>query len=311
MSASSDVQESLSGSRSGLTRRKLVAGTVVAGVTGAGIVRLAQAQDDTGTPDATIDQTPSSATPDATSAQDTAQGDATFATSALARADEAIASVQADRDAVASDIDTTEVDSLIAQAGLHRDLATSSIDAGDNAEAIRQAFVAAASARAARELIEANLGYAGLPSQEVRASRLLANVHELVTAVTAEAASATDPNVGFFVTHAQTLYTAAYDLYGTDAYAQAMGTGRVAGELVWIATALMADIGQVGLVRGGLAGGPFGDTRRQGDRGGFGLLGGSGPHVVDGGHRPLEPFDPGNDQSDSDANPVEVPAPDF
>jgi len=274
---------------------------MVAGLAGAGVFRIARAQDDAGTPDATTDGSMSSGTPEAASGQDTAQDDAAFVTAAIGRADEVIASVQADRDAVASDIDTTEIDSLIAQAGVHRDLAASSIDSGDNSEAIRQAFVATATAKAARELIETSLGYAGLPSEEARASRALARVHEQIVAVTAESASATDPNVEFFVTHAQTLYTASYDLHGTGAYAQAIGTGRVAGGLVRIATALMADISQIGFGRGGRGGGLFGGGRRGPGRGGLGMPGMPGGVVSAG----------PDDGPDTDATPVPVPAPDF
>lgn len=304
MSASPQSQDLLPGPGSRLNRRRLVAGTVVAGVTGAGIFEIARAQN-TATPEATSGV----GTPEATSGQDTEQGEATFATSALAWADEVIASVQADRDAVTSDIDTTEVDSLITQAGVHRDLAQTAIDGGDNTEAIRQAFVAAASAQAARELIETSLGYPGLPSQEARASQILASVHERVTAVTTDSATATDPNVEFFVTHAQTLYTAAYDLYGTGAFAQAIGTVHVSGELARIATALMADISQVHSIRDA-RGGLFGDDRRGTDRGGPGMPGlpggglGPGPGLGQG------PDDPG-EGPDSDATPVPVPAPDF
>lgn len=316
MTASPDDRQPLPGSepRTGMNRRKLVAGTAVAGLSGAGIFRIARAQDDAGTPDATADEATSSGTPEATTGQDTEQDDATVAAAAIARADEVITSVGADRDAIASDIDTTEIDSLIDQAGVHRDLATSSIAAGDNAEAIRQAFVAVATARSARELIETGLGYAGLPSEEVRASRTLARVHETIVAVTEESASATDPNVEFFVSHAQALYTTAYDLHGTGAYAQAIGNGRVAGRLAWIATALMADIsevGQNGIGRGGRGGrgdAIFGGDRRGPGRGGPGVPGGRmGP-----GDRAGDDLDDAlDDGSDTDATPEPVPAPEF
>lgn len=300
MTASPDRQDSRPDAWSKMNRRTLVAGTVVAGLTGAGIVRIARAQDDAATPDATpevtTDVSTSSGTPEATFDQDTAPNDAAFAASAIGRADEVIASVQADRDTVASDLDTTEIDNLLGQAGIHRDLANT---ASDNAEAIRQAFVAVATARAARELIETSLGYAGLPSEEVRASRILDRVHETIVAVTEESASATDANVEFFVSHAQTLYATAYDLHGTGAYAQAIGNGRVAGRLAWIATALMADISQIGPERRGRGEGIFSEGRR---RRGRGLPGDTAGDDLDGGS---------DDGSDTDVTPESVPAPDF
>lgn len=301
MSTSPTGQDPLSSPRHGMNRRRLVAGSVAAGVTGVGLFRLVRAQDDTATPDAASDQATSSGTPEASTGEATQQDDATFASAALDRVDEAIASVAADRDAVASDIEVTDIDGLIDQAGVHRDLAQAALDVGDNVEARRQAFVAVASAHAARELIETRLGYAGLPTQEAAASRTLTRIQERIAAVAEESASATDVNVEFFVSQAQALYTAAHDLYGTGAYAQAIGTGRVAGTLAGIATALMVDASQIGLGRGGM----FGGGRRGPGRGGFDRPGrGMMPDDYPG----IGTDGPGDDGVDTDATPESVPA---
>ena len=301
MSTPPDVREPLHQPPGRVNRRTLVAGAAgIAGVAGAGIFGIARAQDDTATPDAATDSpADATGTPDAPSASETA-----FATDALDRVEEVIVSVEADRDAAGSGIDLSEVDILIEQAGVHRDLAQTAIDAGDNAEAVRQAFVATGAARAARALIETSLDHPGLPSDEDRASRTLARIHAGIVAVTEEAASATDPNVGFFVSHAQMLYTSAYDLHQTGAFAQAWGTGRVAGDLAWIAMVLTPHVSQIGAGRGARGGGDIGGGRRGPARGGPSMPGMGG--MFDG--KLDEGFDDGNDPG---VTPEAVPAPDF
>lgn len=303
-----DVQEPRQQVSGRLNRRTLAVGTAAAGlasVAGAGIFRIAQAQVDTATPDATTDS-PADATtgtPEAVSANETV-----FAADAIERVDEVIASVEADRDAAGSGIDVSEIDTLIEQARIHRDLAQTAIDAGDNAEAVRQAFVAVGSARAARALIETSLDHPGLPSDEVRASRTLTRVHAGIVAVTEESASATDPNVEFFVDHAQALYTNAYDLHETGAFAQALGTGRVAGHLAWLAMVLTPHVSQIGAGRGDRGGGVFGGGRRGPTQGGFGIPGVGGMF----GGKLDDSFDDGfDDGMDTGATPEDIPAPEF
>ncbi len=312
MSTSPIIQEPRPEAPSRFNRRMLVTSTAaagLAGVTGVGLLRIAQAQDGAATPDpttdATTDEASSTGTPGATSGNDT-----TFASVAIDRVNEAIASVQADRDAAGSDIDFTEIDSLITRAGIHRDLVQTALDASDNAEAVRQAFVAVGSARAARALIETGLDHPGLPSDEVRASRTLTRVHAGIVAVTADAASATDPNVAFFVSHAQTLYTTAFDLNETGAFAQATGTGRVAGDLARIAIVLTSHIGQIDVGRGGYGGGLFGGGRRGPGHGGLGVPGMPGMPGM-GGMFDKKMDRALDDGSDTDATPEAVPAPEF
>jgi hypothetical protein len=305
-----DVQEAHQQAPGRFNRRSLVVSSAAAGLAGAagtGIFRIARAQDDTATSDATADSPPDATTdaatatsrPEAASANET-----TFATVALGRVDDVIASVEVDRNAAGSGIDFSEIDILIEQAGIHRDLAHTAIDASDNAEAVRQAFVATGAARAARALIEAGLDHPGLPSAEARASRTLTRVHAVIVAVTEESASATDPNVDFFVSHAQTLYTQAYELHETGAFAQALGTGRVAADLAWIAMVLTPDLSQIGAGRGDL-GGVFGGRRRRPAQGGPGNPGGGdrfGGRMDDAGL---------DDGVDTGATPETIPAPDF
>lgn len=306
MSTLPDVREPRPHAPGRLNRRSLVTGTAaagLAGVAGAGILGIARAQDDAATPDASTGgalATP----PDATSGTPAASAanEGPLGTAALDRVDEVIASVEEDRAAAGSGIDFTEIDTLIAQAGIHRDLAQTAIDAGDNAEAVRQAFVATGAARAARALIETGLDHPGLPSDEARASRTLTRVHAGIVAVTEESASAADPNVEFFVSHAQALYTSAYDLHETGAFAQALGTGRVAGDLAWIAMVLTPPVSQIGVGRGN-RGGVFGGGRRGRSHGAPGIpnLGGMSDGKMDDG---FDDMDPG-------ATPDAVPAPDF
>lgn len=273
-----------------IDRRRLVAGSLATGVITASAFQIAGAQDDTATPDATPGGTPEATTGDATA----------LAEEALARADAVILSVQADRDAVASSTDLTEVDAILTQASVHRDLGRGAITAGTIPEAVRQAIVAGGTAHASRMLLKARLSYPGLPSQESRSSRALARTFEEIAAVTADAASATDTNVDFFIANAQDLYTSAYDLYGGGAFAQAAGTGRAAGLLARIATLLMVDastLGNGGMRRGG------GMVRPQG-----GMAGADWPGDLRGNRR-------GDVDDDApaaeDGEPVTVPAPEF
>lgn len=277
-----------------LHRRRLLAGSLATGVIAVGALRIAGAQDDSATPDATLDATP-------TAGQDETVVDANnqvLAEEMLARADDIILSVQTDRNSVTSGGDLSGVDAILAQASAHRDLARQALDAETVTEAVRQAVVAGATARAARVLLEARLSYPGLPSQEIRSSRELARAHEHIAAASTNAASAsaTGTNVDFFIANAQDLYTSAYDLYGTSAFAQASRTAQAASALARIADLLMVD--DLGLGNGVMA------------RGGPGRAG----HPGHSGMRPL-PVLPGLPGLDDDAmegeEPVTVPAPEF
>jgi len=239
-----------------LHRRRLLAGSLATGVVTMGALRIAGAQDDIATPQATPAATPSVERDETAVAAD----DGVLAEEMLARADAIILSVQTDRDSVTSGIDMSDVDAILAQASAHRDLARQAIDAAAAPEAVRQAVVAGATARAARVLLEARLSYPGLPSQEIRSSRELARAHEQIAAASTDAASATGTNVDFFIANAQELYTSAYDLYGTGAFARASRTALAASALARIAGLLMADhisLGDGMMARGGPGGHPM------------------------------------------------------
>lgn len=286
-----------------ITRRRLLAGSLATGVIAAGTLGIARAQDDPATPTGTTDST--DATPDAATggSASTPATDTTLSDEALARADEVIAAVQTDRDAAAASVDVADVDAILAQAGIHRDLGAEAAAAGTTAEAVRQAMVAAATARSARVLLEARLSYPGLPSQEVRSSRLLAATFEEITGVSADVAGTTDANVQFFVTMAQDLYAQAYDLYGSGAYAQASRTAVAAGSLAGTVSLLTSDLSAAG--DGGLRGGRDrqGGMMRRGGLAAGGRPGGLGEDRLgrDGEATP----------TGDDSGPVEVPAPEF
>ena len=304
-------------------RRRLLAGSLVTGVVAAGAARITGAQDDTATPVATPDTTPD-ATPGGTPAVDTnrtgaAETDQALAEEAIARADAIISSVGMDRDSVASSTDVSDIDSILTQAGIHRDRAQTVLASGSEPEAVREAMVAGATAWAARLLLEARLSYPGLPSQDVRTSRELVRTHENIVAVSADAASATDANVGFFIANAQQLYASAFELYSDGAFAQAAGTAQAATSLGRIAAFLTTDASMIGrdhLHRGGADDrgmGPFGDMRDSGwpgaDDRGMGPFGGMRGPGWPGADRW---DDPKNDSFEAeDQEPITVPAPDF
>lgn len=276
-----------------LHRRRLLAGSLASGVVAVGALRIAGAQDDTATPDATLDATPSVG-------RDKTVVDANngvLAEEMLARADDIILSVQTDRDSVTSGVDLSDVDAILAQANAHHDLARQALDAGAVPEAVRQAVVAGATARAARVLLEARLSYPGLPSQEIRSSRELARAHEHIAAAstTAASASVTGTNVDFFIANAQDLYTSACDLYGACAFAQASRTALAASALARIADLLM--VNDFGLDNGVMARGGPGRPGHPGMRPHLGLPG-------------LPGLDDDAPKMEGD-EPVTVPAPEF
>lgn len=282
-----------------VSRRRLLAGSLASTVVAAGAFRIAGAQDDPATPDATPGGTPAVDT-NGTAAAGTDQA---LAEEAVTRADAIIRSVRTDRDSVASSNAVSDVDPILSQADIHHDRAEAALASGTEPEAVREATVAGAAARTARLLLEARLSYPGLPSQDVRTSRGLVRAYEDIAAVSADAGSATDANVGFFITNAQQLYASASDLYAGGAFAQAAGTAQAATSLARIATLLMADPSMIG----------GGWPRRGGGNGARRGLGGE-----NGGR--MGPGWPGTDQRDDlvngpfgaeDQEPVPVPAPDF
>lgn len=263
----------------GLNRRILVGSAVSAGLATAGYLRLVNAQTETGTPEAEVGED-ASATPGASASAN--DDDTALATGVLDNVQAMVAAVQGDRDAVADEIDVTTVDEVLSQASSLLDDAQSAIDGGDAEGGMQSAAGAWQSARAARDLIIAQLTYAGLPSQEASASRVLARAHELIDAVADE-----DAGPGFYLTTAQQVYEEAYNQYADGAYAQALANGRAIVGLVGAASILS------GAGERWLLGMPGVDRFGRGGR-----------------DRVLE-LPTGEEQLLDDSEPEPVPAPDF
>ena len=218
----------------------MLAGTAGVGLLAAGLIASrgvdsALAQDDA-TPDATDDATPEAGIGGTESETETTDDDATTAIDGADRRDRR--SAQADRDAVADQIDTTTVDALLGQAVDLRDRAQTAADGGDAGEARRLARAAGSTAKAAGDLVGAQLIGAALPSQEAPASRILATAFESIQAAGEAAADSTDADVAFSLSTAQALYQSAFDLYGAGAYGQAAATAAVGARLAKIAAFL-------------------------------------------------------------------------
>jgi len=289
-----------------LTRRRLLAGTVAAGLATTLGVGIAFAQDGSeATPTAGTDADATPAVGGQSEEDEDGSGDGT---AAVERATAAILAAEGDRDAVSGQIDATTIDRALAQATTLRDRAETSVAADDTAAARRAAFAAIAIAHAAGNLVEAQLIAAGLPSQEAPASRVLANAHAVIQEVTTGTADATDAEVGTTVALAQELYQTAFDRFGEGQYGQAARTARAAMTLAGSAALLAAP-------DDAFADGPF-----WGDRGGddFPGLPGIGRH---GGRREIRREIRGgirdrvldrDPASDADAGePVDVPEPEF
>ncbi|MDP8910241.1 MAG: hypothetical protein M3N47_14265 [Chloroflexota bacterium] len=239
------------------SRRRMVAGTIGAGLATATVFQFTRAQVDTGTPEASPTTGNTSIEDPDTAINATVSDDAT---TAIEWATEAITTAQADRDTVATQIDATTIDSLLTQATSLRDRAQQAADGGDSDGALRLAAAAWGTARTAGDLVKAQLTYAGLPSQEAPASRVLANAYEMVQAVSEDAGDSTDTDVSFSISTAQTLYGSAYELYTGGAYAQASVTARASAELGRVAWALAGGSDELRLLgpRDGGLPGPFG-----------------------------------------------------
>lgn len=233
--------------QAGLNRRAVMAGAAAVGlaITGASTsyLRLAGAQDDTATPTAEATDEATDATPETSTSPD---GDTSRATALLQEASIRLAEVQADREAVAAEIETATVDEVLSQARLLLDEAQAGLDGGDEAGAVRLAAGSWQTAQAGRDLIVAQLSYAGLPSQQAAASRVLARAYERIETV---ATGTTSTDVGFYVTTAQAVYQVSYEQYTSSAWAQALANGRAISGLLEAAS-ILAGSGGAGLGSG-------------------------------------------------------------
>jgi hypothetical protein len=223
----------------------IAAGTGIVTI-GAWRVGLAQTNDD-------ADSTPQvtdSATPTAGEAPDTF--DAERLADVLENIDADLAWVQADRDAVASSIDTATVDVVLADAENQRVAAQTALDGDDAESAMRYAGGARLEVQAASTLIEAQLSYAGLPSQESQAGRALTRAYEVIIRSGEAAGSDGDVDISFQVATAQELYGTAYEHYGNGSFAQAALTASGAADLAQAGLVLVGEggFGGDGMFRG-------------------------------------------------------------
>lgn len=266
-------------------RRRLVGGALAGAVAASAVAGLSRAaQEDPATPGTGSDTTPGAST-STTGRQDRAVA------AMIERATAVIASVTADRDAVADQIDTTTVDDLLDRARSLVEQAQAS-DSMDGEGSLRRAGAAIGIATTSQELLEARLTYPGLPSQEAPASQVLATAYDRVDAQGGQLdATSTDDDTSFLLTTAQGLYGEAHDLYGAGAFNQAAETGATAARVAMIAGFLSGEWEPRGMPNGRGMDGSWHDA---GHRGGMGQ-----------GRWPGDAADPGSEE------PVTVPTPTF
>lgn len=278
----------------------------------------------------------SAQTPDPTPESGSDASSSSATTSLTDRSAAIIASVQADRDALASSFDTATIDELLSLAndlqakavaaaettsgGSRRDGAstaatpastTATPAASDGASTAsspgkrRLALAAVRTARAARATLVAQLADFGLPSQQARVSRGLAGVYDGLVAVADDASTAGSEDASALVTGAEDAYTSAYEAYTAATYARATAYGEAAVALAAGAVSLLGGDGSRGPFGGrGASGRPFVDwgdgTSGRGGRRGRGDRDGMAP-----------PSSDGTTEDGDDSTPVDVPKPSF
>lgn len=274
------------------------------------------------------------ATPEAGSGGSSSAGSAQDATAITDRSATIIASVKADRDALAASLDTATIDELLS---LATDLQTkaeaapvatgsgrrtgggSSSSSGSSSSATpaagtstadntlsKQALALAAvrTALAARETIVAQLANFGLPSEQARVSRVLAAIYDGVKSVATEAGSASVDDASTLVTHAEAAYQSAFEAYNAKTYARATAYGDASAHLAEAAAVLLG-------MRGS---GRFGGRGRDGGSRG-GMFRGESGNEVKGSSDATPESSSGSgtepESSDDRSTPVTVPEPTF
>ncbi|MBA2277662.1 MAG: hypothetical protein H0W06_07835 [Chloroflexia bacterium] len=277
-------------------RRRLIAGTLGAGLATTTLFQIGSAQNQGATPEASPSANTGTGTDERADDRSTER-----ATTAIEWASGTITTVQTDRAAVATQLDATTIDTLLTQAVTLRDRAQQATDGGDTSEAVRLSLAASATAEAGGDLIVAQLTYPGLPSQQARSSRVLAGVYDALKMVSDETAASTNTDVTFSVTTAQAIYATTYDLYTGGAFARATASARASRRLTHAVLLLTASIGAGGPVTlrheslGHELDGPDGRGHRRGHPG-----------------RPLMPGDGPFHEADAVSDePVSVPEPEF
>lgn len=226
-----------------LNRRRVLVGAAGAGLATTLGATLAFAQDVTPTPSTGTTDPNGSATP---SAGTSGIGTATEST-LLQQVDDAITSAQADVAAVGNAVDLSVVQQLLTAATGLRDRLAAAPSGTDDSASRRLARAAITTADAASDLLKAHLSNYGLPSQQDRASRILAAAYDRIQALSTSIDTSQDADAATFVTTAQTLYQSAYDLFNAGTYAGAAGTAEVAAEVGEVAAILTGASGPDGI----------------------------------------------------------------
>jgi hypothetical protein len=210
----------------------------------------------------------------------------------------ALAAVQADRDAVVSQIEPAAIDDLIGRA---TDLAGMAGTGDDKVgqQRLRAVFPVLG---AAELLIGAQLVIASTPSREGPASRGLARAHAVVQAASENLDGAGDPEVAALLSTAQEFYALAYGEFGARAYIPAARTGQAAALLCRAARIVEGDVNTTRRRSRG------GNHRGQPDQ-----RGRRAERWLDMPHRSGEDHDlfMGGEPPFESREPVDVPEPDF
>lgn len=189
---------------------------------------------------------------------------------------------------------------------------------------IELAFAAARTAQAARATIVAQLANFGLPSEQARLSRGLAQIYADVKQLASDASSAKVEDASTLVSHAEASYKSAYDAYTAKTYASATAYGEATAHLGEAAAMLL------GLRRGRAMGGGFGGMEMFGrdERGSGGRMNGGRGGNSQSGEQNADDSSAGSDgttatpsagtsadseteTTDDPSTPVDVPAPSF
>lgn len=197
---------------------------------------------DTATPEpgsATAEATPATGSDKVPAPQfdGTAEMKTRFAEQAQHVAD-TIATVQKDRDSVTTSTDLTAVDDLLTKANKFAADAKTALNSDDISSVPAKLIAAEQTARAAEDLIRAQLSAYGLPSQQAGASRTLVAAYNSIDELTKQVGDSDSEDAKALLASAQQLYSSAYDLYGAGTYAQAAATARVAAQLGEVSAAL-------------------------------------------------------------------------
>lgn len=165
-------------------------------------------------------------TPDAD--QDAESGDDDRFSQLEDRLAEALATVQADIDALVAQIDPAVIDEIVTRAGGF----LAAAGTGDDSGAGQRLAAVIPMLAAAELLIGAQLVVASPPSREAPANRILERTNAAIEAAGSELVASEDADVPALLATARDLSASASDQFGSGAYVPAMRTGRASALLV-------------------------------------------------------------------------------